>query len=188
MFLLKNIGLFNINSSSTTSFSLYFIQLWKTSIQKRFFIFINSFLMYSVLHPTNLSDLIKKLMKSCHLLSDWRSFLIHVNFNASINAARFTIFKPPSQYRLITTFLLIFTLLIHKKLKNMLLIWLTISWSGLSKVINKWLKAGMNSTFIADIFPNGVRFLFPTFLLYFLVLLFWVYSSVPYFLLSLYWN
>ena len=38
--------------------------------------------------------------------------------------------------------------------------WLTISWSGLGKVINKWLKAGMKSTFIAVIFPNGVMFLF----------------------------
>ena len=44
------------------------------------------------------------LMNSCHLLTVFNNLLIHVIFNASINAFRFTIFNPPSEYCLIPHF------------------------------------------------------------------------------------
>ena len=102
------------------------------------------------------------------------TLLNQVNFILSINAFRFIILRPPSQYCLITTFCLIFVGPFHKKSKNILFNSLIVWWAGFGIKINRWFNIGRRSVFITVILPKGVRYrLFQSLIK---DLVFWIFS------------
>ena len=84
------------------------------------------------------------------------TLLNQVNFILFINAFRFIILSPPSQYCFTTTFCLIFAGPSHKK--KILFNSLIICSDGFGIEINKWFNIGSRSVFITVILPNGVRY------------------------------
>ena len=113
-------------------------------------------------------------MTDCQGLFDKMTLLNQVNFILSINAFRFIILRPPSQYCFITTFCLIFAGPFHKKSKNILFNSLIVCSVGFGIEINRWFNIGRRSVFITVILPKGVRYrLFQSLIK---DLIFWIFS------------
>ena len=97
-------------------------------------------------------------MTACQGLFDKMTLLNQVYFIPSINAFRFIILRPPSQYCFITTFCLIFAGPFHKKSRNILFNSLIVWSAGFGIEINRWFNIGRRSVFITVILPKGVRY------------------------------
>ena len=103
--------------------------------------------------------LILWIIKCCHCPSFTINLLIHVDLSAAINAFKFIIFNPPSQYVFIITSYFIFDGPCHKNSKNKLFICLIICSLGLGSERKRLLRIGKSNVFITVIFPKGVRHL-----------------------------